>query len=69
MFPDNAGMQGDGFVTSAVNQQNTSLLGNPQVQSVGMPAFDPSAMNTTAPLSSFSNPNVANMVQALKGTS
>ena len=68
MFPDNNGLQ-DGFPTAAVNQQNVALLGNPQAQSVGMPQFDPGAMNTTAPLSSFTNSNVANMVQALKGSS
>lgn len=67
MFPDSNGLQG-GFPTPSINQQNVALLGNPQAQSVGMPAFDPSAMNTTAPLSSFSNSNVANMVQALKGS-
>lgn len=68
MFPDNGGPQtGNGFATSAVNQQNNSLLGNPQIQSTAMPMFAPNnGANTTAPLSS-SNPNVSNMVQALKG--
>lgn len=67
MFPEIAAPPaGNGYATSAINQQNNSLLGNQQVQSTGMPLDSPISTNTTAPLSSI-NPHVANMVQALKG--
>ena len=67
MFPQTGGPQtGNGFTTSAILQQNNSLLGNPQFQNTGMPAMDPGNTNTTAPQSSI-NPGVANMVKALKG--
>lgn len=69
MFPQFSGGTGGGFNTSSVLQQNTSLLGNPQIQSTSMPAFDPGNLgNSTAPQSSTTNPNVANMVKALKGS-
>lgn len=65
MFPDAGGQTG--FTTSAMNQQNASLLGNPQIQQAALPALNPNIMNTTAPQSSTVNPAVAHMVNALKG--
>lgn len=66
MFPDAGGQTG--FTTSAMNQQNASLLGNPQIQqAAAMPAINPNVMNTTAPQSSAVNPAIAHMVNALKG--
>ena len=73
MFPQNQGgpQTGNGFPTSAALQQNVSLLGNSPTQAAsnfgGMPSFDPSILNTTAPGSSTLNPGVASMVKALKG--
>lgn len=69
MLPqDVGGLSSGGFNTTALNQQFNSLLGNPQIKSSsGMPSFDPGMLNMTAPQSSATNPNVANMVAALKG--
>lgn len=71
MFPQNSGgpQTGGQFTTSSILQQNNSLLGNPQgAQAVtSMPMFNPGLGNSTAPASSTTNPNVANMVAALKG--
>ena len=67
MFPFDGGPQtGNQFTTSAVNQQNTQLLGNPQGNPVQQqPPLDPQALNSTA---FQSNPNVTNVVKALKGS-
>lgn len=50
--------------TSSIIQQNTGLLGTPQV-----PAAPPISdlSNNTAPLSSTTDPNTAAIVKALKG--
>lgn len=68
MFPQNqSGPQtGSGFPTSTTLQQNTGLLGSPQIQSTAAPTFDAGSINTTAPQST-TNPAVASMVRALKG--
>lgn len=68
MFPEaQAGPQtGNGYSTSSINQQNNSLLGNPQTQSAGVPLMNPSATNTTDPMSA-GNPQMANMIKALRG--
>jgi hypothetical protein len=61
---------GNEFPTSATIQQNTSLLGSPQIQSQtqgAFPTFNTGMLNSTAPSSSTTNPNVANMVKALRG--
>lgn len=74
MFSQGSGgpQTGGQFTTSAINQQGTSLLGNPQIGGTpmgGMPMFDPGAiMNSTAPQSSTATPGVADMVAALKGS-
>lgn len=69
MFPQNSPAQngpqtGNQFTTSAINQQNNGLLGAPQMQ---FNASNPIPMNSTAPSSSTTNPQVANMIKALKG--
>lgn len=66
MFPQTGGPQtGNQPTTSAILQQNTSLLGNPQIQSAAPPIAP--VINSTAPGSSTTNPQVAGMVKALKG--
>lgn len=71
MFGADIGSPQLGNSASAINQQNVQLLGNQQGQPPGgqYPIFDPGVINSTAPTSSTTNPSVANMVQALKGTS
>lgn len=54
---------GNGFTTPDINQQRSNLTGNPQIQAAAMPSFDIGALNSTA----VQNPNIANMVKALKG--
>lgn len=65
MFPQNGPQTGNQFTTSAINQQNNSLLGAPQFQPTTNVVDG--LFNNTAPQSSTTNPNVAGMVKALKG--
>jgi len=70
MFPLNTGSLPSGGqpTTSAANQQTVGLLGNqPTAPMAAMGVVDGSTLNSTAPSSSTTNPNVANMVKALKG--
>lgn len=73
MFPEaQSGPQtGNGFSTSAVNQQNNNLLGNPQAQNTGTALPASTIMNTTDPLSMSpsggGNPQMQNMIKALRG--
>lgn len=75
MFPEaQSGPQtGNGFTTSAINQQNNSLLGNPQAQSTGTALPTSPIMNSTDPLSMSvnngggANPQMTNMIKALRG--
>ena len=60
----NGPQTGNQPTTSSINQQNNGLLGNPQIQYA---ASNPFPMNSTAPTSSTTNPQVANMIKALKG--
>lgn len=71
MFGADVGAPQLGNSASAFNQQSVQLLGNQQGQSQPgqFPNFDPGVINSTSPSSSTTNPSVANMVQALKGTS
>lgn len=57
---------GEGFTTSAINQQNNSLLGAPPTAQglQGELSFDPQVLNST---NLQANPNVASMLKALKG--
>lgn len=67
MFQTGGPQTGNQFTTSSILQQNTGLLGNPQIQSnAAMPKADPSQFNSTAPQST-NNPAVSTMVKALKG--
>lgn len=67
MFQTGGPQTGNQFTTSSILQQNTGLLGNPQIQSnAGLSQPDPSQFNSTAPQST-NNPAVTNMVKALKG--
>lgn len=62
--PGNGPQIGNGFTTSAMQQQSNSLLGQTPFQPM-MGGAD--LHNNTAPQSSTTNPAVANMVKALKG--
>jgi hypothetical protein len=62
MFPQNNPQQ---YTTSAVNQQNNQLLGNPPIQNAASSgASDPGMFNSTA---LQATPDVTNMIKALKG--
>ena len=50
-----------GMATSV--DQSNSLVGAPQIQAAGMPSFDMGSLNSTA----IQNPDVMNMIKALKG--
>lgn len=62
--PQNGPQTGTGYNTSSIVSQNNSLLGAPQIQAN---AYNPIPMNSTAPASSTTDPQVANMIKALKG--
>lgn len=53
----------DNYSTPATVNQNNSLIGAPQIQTAAAPTFDVGALNSTA----IQNPDVVNMVKALKG--
>lgn len=64
-FQDMGGPQTGGeFTTTAINQQNNQLLGAPPIQQAAMPQFNPDMLNSST---LQANPNVANMIKALKG--
>ncbi len=50
--------------TSAILNQNNNMLGTPQIQAAAMPTFDPGMLNSTTV-----NPDMMNMIKALKGGS
>jgi hypothetical protein len=66
--PQSGPATGNGFTTSAILQQNTNLLGAPQVQTSAMSQGIPNFNTNTAPASSTTNPVISNMVKALKGS-
>jgi len=71
MFGADVGSPQLGSPAASVNSQSVQLLGNQQgapPQNV-YPNFDPGILNTTAPISSSTNPSIAYMVKALKGDS
>lgn len=53
----------DNFNTPATVNQGNNLTGAPQIQAAAAPTFDVGALNSTA----IQNPDVVNMVKALKG--
>lgn len=62
--PGNGPQTGNGYTTSAMVQQSNGLLGQSPFQTqMNMPSIH----NSTAPMSSTTNPGVMNMVKALKG--
>lgn len=66
--PQQTGPQtGNGFSPPAALQQNAGLLGNNPIQAASNSPYS-SVGNSTAPQSSTSDPNVASMVKALKGS-
>jgi hypothetical protein len=71
MFPQDISgpTTGNQPTTSSIVQQNNSLLGNPQFQATqATPPNISSIANSTAPGSSTTDPHVAAIVKALKGT-